>query len=1200
MSLIDYCKKRIKHFSFINLVVLFLSGSFLYTQNIKINEFMSSNSATLYDEDGDTPDWIELYNVGPSNYNLNGFGITDNPSQPFKWVLPDIDIPSQEHLLLFASGKDRYDWVPHWETIIDWGDNWQYLLGNHEPPNNWNQQNFDDVGWLNGPSGFGYGDGDDATVVNATMSLYVRREFNVSNIESILKILLHVDYDDAFVAYLNGTEIARANIGAPGVPPPYNQGADSWSEAEMYQGGEPDYYMIDSVQSFLQNGTNVLALQVHNYDIGSSDLTLIPFLTLGMTGSPDNPAGVSEHLTINDIFLHTNFKISSSGEMLVLTDPYGVISDSVFSGLLLSDISKGRQPDGDDDSWLFFSDPTPGSANITTGSIGIMEQPTVSELGSPFANAGYISINSNIPNSTLYYTTDGSFPDTSSTLYSDPINVSGNTVLRAIATKPGWIDSKPVTHSYLFDYDGSLPVVSLSTDPEHFWDNDSGIYVMGPNASTEFPYFGANFWQDWERPIHIEMYEPNGELGFSIDAGVKIYGNYSRANPQKSLSIFARGVYGYPEINYQVFPDRNIDQFEAIVLRNSGNDWNTSHFRDGLMSKIAYKAGVTAQAYRPAVVYLNGVYWGILNIREKINEHFLASHFPIDPGNIDLLEDNNEVIHGNATHYLDLLTYIDENDITEPDVYSLVSNAIEIDNYIRYTITQIFIDNWDWPGNNVKYWRPRTPEGSWRWILFDTDFSFGLFTPNGYMHDMFEFATLPDGPSETIWGWDEWWPNPPWSTYLLRTLLENEAFRNNFINQCADLLNTLFDPDEILSTVDEITGLIEDEIPDHTARWGSNLATWNNNVDILRNFVFYRNAFVWSHMQSHFNITGTYQLHLDQLGGDGAINVNSISINDFPWQGQYCDVIPIQIEAVPAPGYRFVEWYGLDSTGNTLIVNTEDDTTFTAIFEPVDGDSTAIVINEINYNSASDFDVEDWIELVNNTGFTIDLSGWKIKDSDDSHVFVIPEQTIVENGQYIVLSRDITLFKSFFPDVSNVLGNISFGFSGGGELVRLYDPNDDLMDQVDYDDDDPWPTEADGNGPTLELINPNEDNELPINWSASNDYGSPGEINSSYLSAIEETVTPSAFKVYNNYPNPFNPSTILSFEIPENSFVKITIFDLLGREVRTLMDNYENTGFKSVIWNGTNNQGNPVGAGVYFYQVRAGNSMQSKKMLLLK
>ena len=130
--------------------------------------------------------------------------------------------------------------MAHWETVIDWVDNWYYFLGNNEPPNNWNQQNFDDSGWLSGPSGFGYGDEDDATEISPVISLYVRRDFTISAIESVLKILLHVDYDDAFVAYINGSEIARANIGSPGAPPSYDQGADSWREAEIYQGGEPN------------------------------------------------------------------------------------------------------------------------------------------------------------------------------------------------------------------------------------------------------------------------------------------------------------------------------------------------------------------------------------------------------------------------------------------------------------------------------------------------------------------------------------------------------------------------------------------------------------------------------------------------------------------------------------------------------------------------------------------------------------------------------------------------------------------------------------------------------------------------------------------------------------------------------------------------------------------------------------------------
>ena len=164
------------------------------------------------------------------------------------------------------------------------------------------------------------------------------------------------------------------------------------------------------------------------------------------------------------------------------------------------------------------------------------------------------------------------------------------------------------------------------TDPGNFFDIDSGIYVFGNEAdTTEYPYWGSNFWEDWERPIHVEFYEPDGELGFNVDAGVKIFGSWSRLFPQKSLAIFARGRYGYDEINYQIFPDISINSFQAFVLRNSGQDWGHTFFRDAMMQSLTAEAtNVDVQAYRPAMVMLNGEIWGIHNIREKFNEHYIA------------------------------------------------------------------------------------------------------------------------------------------------------------------------------------------------------------------------------------------------------------------------------------------------------------------------------------------------------------------------------------------------------------------------------------------------------------------------------------------------------------------------------------------------------------------------------------------------
>ena len=136
-------------------IIIAASTCQLFPQAVVLNEYMSSNGSILYDEDGDTPDWIELYNPGTVGIDLGGYGITDNPTEPYKWVFPSIEIQPQNHLLIYASGKDRQEWVAHWETIINWGDNWYYFLGNNPHPDNWNQQSFNDDEWANGPSGFG-------------------------------------------------------------------------------------------------------------------------------------------------------------------------------------------------------------------------------------------------------------------------------------------------------------------------------------------------------------------------------------------------------------------------------------------------------------------------------------------------------------------------------------------------------------------------------------------------------------------------------------------------------------------------------------------------------------------------------------------------------------------------------------------------------------------------------------------------------------------------------------------------------------------------------------------------------------------------------------------------------------------------------------------------------------------------------------
>ena len=309
----------------------------------------------------------------------------------------------------------------------------------------------------------------------------------------------------------------------------------------------------------------------------------------------------------------------------------------------------------------------------------------------------------------------------------------------------------------------------------------------------------------------------------------------------------------------------------------------------------------------------------------------------------------------------------------------------------------------------------------------------------------------------------------------------------------------------------------------------------------------------------------------------------------------YAAVVPFQ------DGGLQVRYYIRATNSDALILDpktAERDFYYYFIGHQALPDST-IVINEINYNSFEDHDSGDWVELYNPTGDDIDISNWSFKDEDDSHVFIIPDNTILDQDQYLVLVNDSTNFSQYYSN-TNIIGNLNFGFSGGGEILRIYDSGGSLVDTVLYDDSDPWPSDPDGDGPTLELINSSYDNALGESWASSIDYGTPGYRNSSFLNHKIVSNLPDNFFLFNNYPNPFNPSTIISYNLPIDSHVNIAIFDVLGRKVKTLTDQYMKVGKHLIQWNGVNDQGKLVAGGVYIYKIQSGDYKESKKMILVK
>ncbi len=1175
-------------------LILFPLAENTKPQQVYINEIMSSNGFTIPDEDGDYSDWIEIFNQEDSVVNLSGYGLSDDTTIPFKWVLPDLTIAPKDHFLIFASDKNRTEYVRHWETVIDWGDIWRYKIGTSEPPATWKNLGFDDQLWSSGPSGFGYGDNDDSTIVpNNTNSVYTRKVFSVEDVNEITMAVLHVDYDDAFVAYLNGVEVARANIGTVNIPPAYNESATTFTEALIVYGERPNTYIIQNYQSLLQNGDNVLAIQVHNYGTGSSDLTLIPFLSLGMNSVPENPYGANPLLNLPNKFLHTNFKLSSTGETVVLTNPQNVAIDEVTFGSIGPDISYGRQPDGSSD-WYLFSEATPGDSNTTQGFTGTVSVPQVSIDGGFYLSPVSVIITPASVNDNVYFTLDGSEPNETSTPYTNPIQISSTQFLRTKAFSTGFLPSKTITNSYFINFSTTLTVVSLSTDPENLFDEEYGIYAMGDSAETSFPYFGANFWQDWERPVHVELFETDGSKGFGIDMGAKIFGGWSRGNAQKSFALFARGKYGESILNYKLFDELPFQEYESFVLRNSGNDWGSTMFRDALQTSLVDGIDIDKQDYRPALLFINGEYWGIQNIREKVNEHFLAQHHNVNPDSVDILENFGQVVQGDSTEYLELYNFIENNSMAISSNYEYVKSQMEIDNFIKYFVSEIYFDNQDWPGSNIKYWK-KTTNSKWRWILFDTDFGFGIWDANAYQNNTLQFALEPNGPG---------WPNPSWSTLLLRKLLENNSFKNDFINYFADLSNTNFKPVTVVNKINLMASVIQPEIARHSTRWNQfTYNQWLTNVQNLRYFASNRITYMQTHFMQKFNLSGFASVNLFMSDTSmGSIKLNSLEIKSPSWSGNYFLNIPLNISANPKTGYRFVRWEGSNtSTNDSLTITLNGGLTLNAVFE-VDSNYSApnIVINEISYNPSLSFNTDDWIELYNNGKSPVNISGWVYKDSDDSHIFEIPEGTILDSNAYLVLCVDTSLFKPLFPDVQNFIGNVSFGLSGSGELIRLYDDKMNMMDSLVYDDNAPWPTQPDGNGPTLSLLNPELDNTLGENWAASIGYGTPGKINDTYVNVNDQkSSVPTEYQLYQNYPNPFNPTTLIRYSIPQNSYVTLKIYDVIGNEIIVLVKEEKSAGNYEVEFSSLKNN-LKISSGVYLYQLIANDFVQTKKMVLLK
>jgi len=611
-----------------------------------------------------------------------------------------------------------------------------------------------------------------------------------------------------------------------------------------------------------------------------------------------------------DTLNHTSFKLNAEGESIGLSNGDKVLLDSVVYLPQNTNISMGRLEE-DPSVWAYYPDPTPNARNSTPGYTGKALAPLFSIPAGFYDQAVSVEIETPVESGVIRYTLDGSKPNASSTQYTGPIHISSNTVINAFCYEEGKMTSDVVTHTYFIGENSTLPVFSFS---------------MPPDLVSSFPF-------RYETPTHVEYFEKTKNQVISQDIGVRKSGLVT-IHPMRSFSLYARSEYGDNRLDHRFFKDKILTSYKNLFLRNGGyQDYSYTYLRDGLISSFAVETlDLEYQAYQPAVVYKNGTFLALMNMREKMNEFYVENNRNIDKDSIDLLEYQTEppveVLKGDTVHYTAMMDFIENSDLTVQENMEYLETQMDVKNYLDYYILQIYCANADWPDKNAKIWRPRHTGGKWRWMVFDVDYGYGFRFPVDtsmytYLYDL-------EGP---------FYHNRPWVTVIFRKIMENEDVRNYYLRRFCALLNTAFHPDRALHLVDSLKAQIEPEIGRHIDKWGNkdygipSMEEWQSNCEILYDFAIRRPGFARRNMMEFYGLEDTVSVGMRSVGG--TIYLDDLAYCRDSLTGMFFTGIPLELKAVPDPGYEFVQWLHEPDSPQSLSFTPVSDTDIEAVFNPV-------------------------------------------------------------------------------------------------------------------------------------------------------------------------------------------------------------------------------------------------------------------------
>jgi len=608
---------------------------------------------------------------------------------------------------------------------------------------------------------------------------------------------------------------------------------------------------------------------------------------------------------------HLSFRLDDEGGTIAVYNSEMILLDRVDYKQQSRDKSFGRKHDGSEE-FYHFDTPTPKTPNI--GGVALLPDsvtPLFSEQSGFYKDKLSLALTNKYGGS-IYYTTNGAEPDTTSGIkYTEEIAIDSTCIIRARIIKKNTVPGKIGTQTYFINESSTLPVVSLTADPKDLWDKSKGIYHKYKKRG-------------WERPGNVEYFDLNKEgvhfSAFKNEISMRIAGKTSRRQPKKSFSLFTKDSYGYPRINYKIFDDKPISSFGSIWLRadaTSGRNvpelWVGERFKNELLYEVNKEMGSTVdmQAYQPVQLFLNGEYWGLYNLMERKGADFIENNHGYN--DVDIITGEYEqLVSGKARWYDSLTFYISLNDITQDSVYAEVSKKMCIENYIDYWIYEVYSSAHD-NRVNIRYWRPKGKNQKWRWISYDQD-SWHRYDENTLKRHL---------KKEPV--------------FLFNRLMKNKTFRVLWANRMCDYLNSTLSEDNAIRLIDEITGRIEKEVPREKERWQDTMlyVPKNMRIDWFKEYAVQRPCQIRDHIIDYYNINGKEKnVKLNISNGLGTVQISTLTIDSFPWEGYYIESIPVTITAIPEEGYKFVGWKNKNLPKSiTITSNLEEQTDFTAIFK---------------------------------------------------------------------------------------------------------------------------------------------------------------------------------------------------------------------------------------------------------------------------